>query len=215
MARATEQLQSNRRIVIISALALGLFSLITMGLVFVFYFGTEDKIALSEAEHEQFILQQIVGVGDVRFVPRNWNLPQTGEEIKGYLIIQQDRGGTAQGSYDYRDLSGIILSTHTLDGYSGRIDLLVGVNLQNQVIAVGVTKHRETPGLGDKIEKGRSNWIDQFHLLGKDTNWDLKKNDGDFDSLSGATISSRAVIKAVEWALRDSSKLLASEAINN
>ena len=187
----------NKRVVILSVISLGLFAFITMGLVFVFYSGTEEKIKDSEFEHEQSILREIVGISNVRFAERQWVVG--GEEFSGYLIVPSDR----------EEPQGLVLSTHTMDGYSGRIDLLVGVDLNNRIIAAGIIKHRETPGLGDKIEKSKSDWIDQ--LRGKileDTQWEVKKNQGDFDSLSGATISSTAVIKATERALRQSKLII-------
>ena len=98
-----------------------------------------------------------------------------------------------------------VLTVVAPNGYSGPIRLLVGINTRHSITGVRVVKHKETPGLGDAIEKRRSNWIDIF--LGKsrnnpaDANWKVKRDGGDFDQLTGATISPRAIVKAVHKAL--------------
>lgn len=84
------------------------------------------------------------------------------------------------------------------DGYSGAIELLVGISVQGEVIAVRVTEHRETPGLGDRIEHRRSDWITQFDGLSAHA---LTLDDAGIDALTGATITSRAVVTSVLDAL--------------
>lgn len=191
-----------KRVIVDSGLALGLFSLLTMGLVFIFYFNTKEHITISQNQYEQFILREIVGLDAVEFKQQLWVNRKTGDEINGYLIFLEASN------------TGQILATQTPDGYSGKIELMVGIDANNQIIAVGVTKHSETPGLGDKIERGKSAWINQFNgkQLSK-SNWDVKKDGGDFDSLSGATISSRAVVKVVEGLLQQLGDLDAIENI--
>ena len=87
------------------------------------------------------------------------------------------------------------------DGYNGAIDLLVGVNRDGQVSGVRVISHRETPGLGDGIEAARSDWINGFtgRSLGNPppVGWAVRADGGEFDQLTGATITPRAVVKAV------------------
>jgi len=91
------------------------------------------------------------------------------------------------------------------NGYSGQIKLLVGINTNNAITGVRVVKHKETPGLGDGIEKQRSDWIDIF--LGKSLRnpkkggWKVKRDGGEFDQLTGATITPRAIVGAVYKAL--------------
>lgn len=83
-------------------------------------------------------------------------------------------------------------------GYAGPIQLLIGINLPGEILDVRVTHHQETPGLGDKIESRRSNWIKQFSgqpwSPSTAARWEIRKMGGDFDQLSGATITSRAII---------------------
>lgn len=92
--------------------------------------------------------------------------------------------------------------THTGWGYAGAIVVLVGISRDGVVQGVRVLKHGETPGLGDKIDEAKTNWIHSFE--GKalsTTKWLVKKDGGDFDQFAGATITPRAVVKAVKEAL--------------
>jgi len=99
----------------------------------------------------------------------------------------------------------VLFETIAPDGYSGDIRLLVGIRADGQLLGVRVLAHRETPGLGDKIEKAKSDWIDNFTgmRLTPDNadQWAVKKDGGIFDQFTGATITPRAVVKAVKKAL--------------
>lgn len=89
------------------------------------------------------------------------------------------------------------------EGYSGTIRFLVGVTLDGEIIGVRIISHSETPGLGDKIEVEKSDWIQGFvkRTLENTGLWAVKKDGGDFDQFSGATITPRAVVKGVHQAL--------------
>lgn len=91
------------------------------------------------------------------------------------------------------------------DGFSGPIRLLIGVDATGQVTGVRVLEHRETPGLGDMIESGKSDWILQFggtSLAHPEAElWAIKRDGGEFDQLTGASITPRAVIKAIKQTL--------------
>ncbi|WP_317933257.1 electron transport complex subunit RsxG [Halioxenophilus sp. WMMB6] len=91
-------------------------------------------------------------------------------------------------------------------GYSGAIQLIMGVNSQGEILGVRVISHAETPGLGDKIDISKDNWITSFNnqsLTTKtDSQWKVKKDGGDFDQFTGATITPRAVVGAVYEGLR-------------
>jgi Na+-translocating ferredoxin:NAD+ oxidoreductase subunit G len=97
----------------------------------------------------------------------------------------------------------LILSVKALDGYSGAIDLLVGVDRNGRLTGVRVTQHRETPGLGDKIELRKSDWILDFDGRSLDNpalaQWTVRKDGGVFDQFTGATITPRAIVKALSW----------------
>lgn len=100
----------------------------------------------------------------------------------------------------------IVLPLRAPEGYIAPIDLIVAITPTGKIGAVHVVAHRETPGLGDAIESGRSEWIEQF--VGRslestpDARWNIKSSGGDFDGITGATVTSRAVIDAVHNALR-------------
>lgn len=94
------------------------------------------------------------------------------------------------------------ISTIAPDGYSGNIHLLVAMNIDGTVSGVRTLKHQETPGLGDKIEERKDDWITSFTgkklASEKDPLWKVKKDGGVFDQFTGATITPRAVVKAVK-----------------
>ncbi len=89
----------------------------------------------------------------------------------------------------------------TARGYSSRIRLLVGFVGENSISGVRVIEQNETPGLGDRVHQDRSDWLQQFSGLSLSDmtveDWALKQDQGRFDALSGATITSRRVINAV------------------
>ena len=90
-------------------------------------------------------------------------------------------------------------------GYSGDIKMLMGIDSQGKVLGVRVITHAETPGLGDKIEIGKDQWITEFNGESLKTipleQWAVKKDGGKFDQFTGATITPRAVVNAVREAL--------------
>jgi electron transport complex protein RnfG len=103
------------------------------------------------------------------------------------------------------------------EGYSGNIRLLVGVNNDQSLAGVRVITHKETPGLGDKIEVEKSAWITQFAgkslMNPSESQWAVKKDGGEFDQFSGATITPRAVVNQTKRVLSWSQSHLA-EAFN-
>ena len=114
----------------------------------------------------------------------------------------------------------LLLTTVAPNGYSGAIRLLVGVNADGRLAGVRVVQHRETPGLGDKIELSRSAWIRVFTGLSLDNPpaaaWKVRKDGGQFDQFAGATITPRAVVAAVrrtlDYAVRNMDALFAAAA---
>lgn len=98
----------------------------------------------------------------------------------------------------------LAIETTAPDGYSGNIEILVGINAQQQVTGVRVLEHKETPGLGDKVDLRIDDWILSFNgkSLLNPQNWAVKKDGGSFDQFTGATITPRAVVRAVNQALQ-------------
>ena len=91
------------------------------------------------------------------------------------------------------------------NGYSGPIRLLIGVRADGRISGVHALSHRETPGLGDRIDRSKSDWIEQF--AGRSladpatTGWRITRDGGDFDQMTGASVTSRAVVGAVSETL--------------
>lgn len=102
-------------------------------------------------------------------------------------------------------VTAVVLEAIAPDGYAGNIDLLIGIDANGTVTGVRVTAHHETPGLGDYIDRAKSAWIDQFSGKSltdpESQRWKVVKDGGTFDSRAGATITPRAVVKAVKNAL--------------
>lgn len=105
---------------------------------------------------------------------------------------------------------GVVLPLTARNGYVDDIDLLLGVDPDGKIISVQVVSEHETRGLGDKIERGRSayqngDWLDQFNGVIYDpaqkNRWHVRNDGGDFDAITGATVTSRAVVSAVRRGL--------------
>ncbi|QUJ69037.1 electron transport complex subunit RsxG [Photobacterium sp. GJ3] len=114
----------------------------------------------------------------------------TSEPMPAYLATQADQP------------SGVAIEAIAPDGYNGAIKIIVGLDMTGTVTGVRVLAHQETPGLGDKIDTRITRWIDSFtgrKLNGeKDPRWAVRKDGGDFDQFTGATITPRAVVNAVK-----------------
>lgn len=101
----------------------------------------------------------------------------------------------------------IAMESVTLSGYSGKIVLMLAMDMNGEILGVRTLEHKETPGLGDKIEIEKSSWITLFDgLIVDDSNrdrWKVRKDGGIFDQFTGATITPRAVVAAIkqssEW----------------
>ena len=163
----------------IAAILLGLTDMVTREPI-----AAAQKAALHKA------LQQVL--------PQHSNDPQLDK-------IVLDTDGSLLDIYPAKDKTGSIIALAwevvAPDGYSGSIRILVGVRPDGSIYAIRVTDHKETPGLGDGIVKNDS-WLAGFMDQSlSSTTWKVKKDGGDFDQFTGATISPRAVVKAVKAAL--------------
>jgi len=114
-------------------------------------------------------------------------------------------GGVAYRGRQQGEVVAVILPTVAPDGYSGQIELIVGIRADGSVLGVRTVKHKETPGLGDAIDARKSHWILNFtdrSLSNPSTEgWAVKKDGGVFDQFTGATITPRAVVASVQRAL--------------
>ncbi|MDP2745337.1 electron transport complex subunit RsxG [Pseudomonas sp.] len=183
-----------------NALVLGLFAIVTVGLVAVLQQATAGRIANAEREAQVRALSEI--------------LPQNSYDnhlLDNSIQLHDPLLGSKSPQTAYIALkdgkpSAVILRATAPDGYSGAIHLLIGIHADGRLAGVRVLGHRETPGLGDKIELAKSAWIRSFDgksLSNPDEDgWAVKKDRGEFDQFAGATITPRAVVKAVHKALQ-------------
>jgi len=184
-----------------SGLLLALFAFIGVLFVSVSHLLTKEKIV----ENQRLLLQQKWNeVLDVSRYDNDLN--------EDYKIISAEAFDLPYDSSVYlaKSKSGepiaAIFRVTTLQGYSGRITLLVGVNYKDKhVTGVRVVEHKETPGLGDKVEVKKSDWILGFKgkFLAEPSvkSWAVKKDGGEFDQFTGATITPRAIVELVEHVL--------------
>lgn len=183
-----------------NSLVLGLFAIATVGLVAVLQQATAGRIANAEREAQVRALSEILPQGsyDNHLLDNSIQLhdPLLGSKSPQTAYIALKDGKP----------SAIILRATAPDGYSGAIQLLIGIQADGRLAGVRVLNHRETPGLGDKIELARSSWIRSFDGRSlsnpAEDGWAVKKDRGAFDQFAGATITPRAVVKAVHKALQ-------------
>lgn len=166
---------------------------------------TEAPISKAEAAVRMGLFAQIL-------VPELYDNDLLQDEIK--LPAGGDLGNRDETSIYRARLkdkpTAVILEATAPDGYSGDIKLLVAIKADGEIAGVRVLTHKETPGLGDYIDISHSEWIKQFDgqslVKRNDEAWFVKKDGGQFDFTTGATITPRAVVKAVHKVLKFYSK---------
>jgi len=177
------------------AILMGAVSLLVCSLLLITNNLTEQPIADRQREALTEQLNQVLPANVYNNHPLDQKYNQTinGQDYSFYRARLNNQ------------VSAVILFTHT-DGYSGDIALLVAIKADGSLGGVRVLSHTETPGLGDKIELAKSDWILSFtglSLISPDqTGWAVKKDGGQFDAFTGATITPRAVVKGVHEALQ-------------
>ena len=182
------------------AVQLGVFALIALGLLGLLDALSADRIA----ENQRMLLRQTL----VSLLPSG---SFDNDVIHDTVKIQDDRLGSLSAVKIYRarhqgKIIAALVPVVAPDGYNGKISLLIAVQPDGVLAGVRVLEHHETPGLGDPIESGKSDWIRQF--MGRslthpdETGWRVKRDGGLFDQLAGATITPRAVVGAVHRALQ-------------
>lgn len=169
---------------------LGGFTLIVCLIVAWIASLTVQPIALRQQEDTQNMLSQVfpAELYDNQISQEEYHVTLDGAPVHFFLARKQ---GVP---------SGIVLFQDTT-GYSGAINMLMGIDANGVLTGVRVINHKETPGLGDLIEPAKSQWI--FGFTGKSLdntsakNWHVKKDGGEFDSFTGATITPRGVVRGV------------------
>ena len=179
-----------------SGLLLGLIALLGTALLAGVNELTHDRIAEQERLR---VLQQLNAILPV--ASYNNNLLEDVVEITDEASFHHPAAVTVYRARMDNQPVAVLMAVTAPDGYNGDIHLLAGIDHSGTVLGVRVVAHRETPGLGDPIEIEKSDWILSFmnkSLLNPQAGgWAVKRDGGEFDQFTGATISPRAVVKAV------------------
>lgn len=179
-----------------NSILLALFAVVTTLLIAGTFLGTSDLISKQKRLAEEKALLEIV--------PRerhdNTMLDDTvpvGTAATG-LGLREDK--SIYLARNEGDVIAAIIPAVAPDGYTGDIEMIVGVNRDGSIAGVRVLAHKETPGLGDKVDIKKSDWVKSFdgRSLSNPTleGWGVKRDKGVFDQFTGATITPRAVVKA-------------------
>lgn len=179
-----------------TGLTLAVIAAVCTALVAATYRMTEDRIAANEkALLEQSLQPALGGLTFDGSVSESRIELQPPHELPGndpaiiYRVFAEEKPVAA------------LFAVTARDGFSGPIRILVGVEFDGKVSGVRILQHRETPGLGDKIEPARSDWVFQFdnRSIGDPVTaqWAIKSDGGDFDQLTGASVTPRAIVKAL------------------
>jgi len=178
-----------------TAAAMIVFSLLASTALSISYFVTKTPIEESDARAKRIFLNQVI--------PSNLydnNLVKDTISVEPNPLIGNKKNIDIYRAKKNNQVIAVIIETIAPDGYSGEIKTLVGIDQEDKILGVRVITHKETPGLGDYIEIEKSQWIKNFDLKSLDKmtekEWAVKKDGGDFDYVSGATITPRAVIKS-------------------
>ncbi len=179
-----------------NSLVLALFALLSTAMVAVTDHYTRDKIQSEKALALEKILHQLIN-------PKTHDndLYHDCIEVKDAMLLGTEKPVKVFRARADGQARGLFLQSIAPDGYNGAIELVVGINQHQQILGVRVLSHIETPGLGDKIEIRKSPWMNGFNNYSlenlKQERWKVKKDGGEFDAFTGATITPRAVVKSV------------------
>ena len=196
----TDSQAGNKQGIWRSAVALGLVAIVGTGLLVFVEALTRPRIADQQSLAAIKQLRQVIN-------PRLFD-----NDLQNDQIIIADSGWFSQGQAVtiYRARKGsepvaAIFKLFTEDGYNGKIHLLIGILADGSISGVRVISHKETPGLGDAIEIRKSDWIRGFtgKSLHQDSEqkWAVKKDGGQFDQFTGATITPRAIVQMINKTL--------------
>ncbi|WP_323816202.1 electron transport complex subunit RsxG [Cellvibrio sp. NN19] len=185
-----------------NSLLLAAFALATAGTLALTNLWTKDRIATAERAAQQRALFEIVPLQThdndmlTDVIPVPLDALQALNVRSGAVIHRARLNG---------EITALIVPAVAPDGYSGDIEMIVGVNRDGSLAGVRVLRHKETPGLGDKIDLKKSQWILGFNTKSLQLpfidRWKVKKDGGDFDQFAGATITPRAVVGQVKRVL--------------
>jgi electron transport complex protein RnfG len=183
-----------------NSLVLGLFAIVTTAAIAATYLGTRDAIIAQERAARARALLEIVPQSSHNNIMLDDVVP-----VADHELLSLSRQANIHVALNNGEPVAFIIPAIAPDGYSGAIKLITGINVDGTVAGVRILSHNETPGLGDKIDLKKSDWVRGFD--GKSLQrpvaekWKVKKDRGVFDQLTGATITPRAVTKAVYQSL--------------
>ena len=184
-----------------TALSLLFFALIGTALLALTYQLTLEPIARSEESEKLKLIAQIARASDY-----DNDIMKDTRQLAADELLGNDHTTVAYIGRLKEQPSIAVIQAAAPDGYGGRIRLMVAIHSDGRIGGVRVISHKETPGLGDYIEIAKNKWITIFNgtsLNGiKDSDWKVKKDGGAFDYMAGATITPRAVVKAVHKVLQ-------------
>ena len=185
--------------ILISGALLGLFGILGAGLVGFSQDLTIDQI--KENERQALLAQLGTLVPSDTF---DNDMVADVIEVSDITRLGTETTRVYRAKRDGRIIA-VVLSPVVTQGYSGPMQLIVGARSDGTLAGVRVLTHKETPGLGDKVEAGRSDWILDFRdrslVSPPASRWKVKRDGGDFDQFTGATITPRAVVRGVKLAL--------------
>jgi electron transport complex protein RnfG len=184
-----------------TALNLLFFALIGTALLALTYQLTRDTIARSEENEKMKLIAQIVPATAYD----NDIMKDTALLAPDELLGNDDATVAYRGRLKNQPSIAVLQATAP-EGYGGRINLIIAFHRDGRIGGVRVISHNETPGLGDYIEIAKNKWIGVFNDTSldnrKDSDWKVKKDGGTFDYMAGATVTPRAMVKAVHKALQ-------------
>lgn len=176
-----------------SSIGLGIFAIVTAGVIAVTQISTKESIAENIRQSQTRSLYEILPADQIDNDLLNDTLTLPASALLGNKEAIQIYVGRKEG-----ETVALLFPVTNPNGYSGNIDLLVGVKRNGELAGVRVLNHKETPGLGDKVETAKSSWIKDFAGMSLDNPgpnaWKVKKDGGQIDQFTGATITPRAVV---------------------
>lgn len=179
---------------------LALFAIAVAGLLASTEMLTRDKREASIRKVQSMALEQVIPAELRNNILLDDKFPVNDSEF-----LKLKGSGSIYVARKDGNITAFIIPTHAPDGYSGSINSLVGINLDGVILGVRNISHNETPGLGDKIEIKKSNWVLGFNDKSLSNlsaeQWHVKKDKGVFDQFTGATITPRAMVASVHNAL--------------
>ena len=188
------------RNMLLSATLLAAFGGLGTALVITTYEGTKDRIEASEKAN---LLQNLNNI--IPSDSYNNNLLENTLLVPTASQLGKNTPTVIYRAWQDKTPIAVAFSIISNEGYSGEIKLLIAIKANGHVSGVRVISHKETPGLGDKIELTKDDWIlsfnDKFLIESVTAPWKVKKDGGEFDQFTGATITPRAVVNAVFKAL--------------